>query len=188
MKKRARSIALPIQRVVGSIIVLRGQRVILDRDLAALYGVETRALNQAVKRNIGRFPEDFMFRLTKAEAELSRSQAVILNDTRGHNVKYLPYAFTEHGAIQAANVLDSDRAVAMGLYVVRAFVKLRRILGSHKALARKIGELERTLMTQDISVQQQFEEVHAHLRALREPSPNRRRPIGFAANLDEDAA
>ncbi len=98
--------------VAHSILFLRGQRVILDRELAAIYGVETRTLNQAVKRNSERFPEDFMFPLNQEEAERSRSQSVILKTGRGKNIKYLPYAFTEHGAIQAANILNSRRKVA----------------------------------------------------------------------------
>jgi hypothetical protein len=116
--------AVPIE---NSIIALRNQRVILAADLARLYGVETRVLNQAVKRNGKKFPQDFMFRLTFSEVQeisRSRSQSVILK--RGHNVKYLPYAFTEHGAIMAANVLNSPRAVQMSVFVVRAFVRLRQ--------------------------------------------------------------
>jgi hypothetical protein len=102
-------------QINGSILLLRCQRVILDRDLAAIYGVETRTLNQAVKRNIERFPEDFVFQLTPAEAESLRSQFVILKSGRGQHAKFLPRAFTEHGAIQAANVLNSPRAVTMGI-------------------------------------------------------------------------
>ncbi len=113
---------LSIEQVARSVLLLRSQRIILDFELAALYGVETRTLNQAVKRNSARFPEDFVFQLTPREAELSRSQPVILKAGRGQNLKYLPHAFTEHGAIQAANILNSPRAVEMGIYVVRAFV------------------------------------------------------------------
>jgi hypothetical protein len=135
-----------------SILPLRGQRVILDRELARIYGVQTRTLNQAVKRNRERFPEDFMFRLNREEAEFSRSQFVILKSSRGQNVKYLPYAFTEHGAIQAANVLSSPRAIEMGVFVVRAFVKLREMLASNKELARKVDELDRKLHTHDRAI------------------------------------
>src|SRR5690242_13121668 len=137
--------ALLGEDISGLIRFLRGQRVILDRALAAIYGVETRTLNQAVKRNSDRFPEDFMFQLTREEAERSRSQSVILNARRGQNIKYLPYAFTEHGAIQAANILNSPRAVEMGIYVVRAFVKLREVLTSNRDLAQKLDQLERKL-------------------------------------------
>jgi len=113
--------------------------VILDRDLAAIYGVTTGRLNEAVKRNTRRFPEDLMSRLTREEAELSRSQIAILNSGRGGTIKYLPHAFTEHGAIQAANVLNSPRAVGTGVYVVRAFVKLRGSRRSCKAFLQQFG-------------------------------------------------
>jgi hypothetical protein len=132
-----RTALVPLERITRSILVLRRQRVILDRELAAIYGVPTGRLNEAIKRNAERFPEDFMFQLTRDEAERSRSQIAILNGGRGLNIKYLPHAFTEHGAIQAANVLSSPRAVAMGVYVVRAFVQLREILAADKDLARK---------------------------------------------------
>jgi hypothetical protein len=165
--------------------VLRAQRVILDRELARIYDVATQVLNQAVKRNIDRFPEDFMFRLTREEAVLSRSQTVILNARRGLDIKHLPFAFTEHGAIQAANILNSKRAAAMGVYVVRAFVRLRTILASHKELARRLGELERSLVHQDAKVQRQFKEVYEHLQGFTTAAATRRRPIGFTANLDE---
>jgi len=131
MPKHARTALVPLERITRSILVLRGQRVILDRELAAIYGATTRRLNEQVKRNLERFPEDSMFRLTREEAELSRSQIATLKSGRGHNIKYLPYAFTEHGAIQAANVSSSPRAVAMGVYVVRAFVQLREIFASN---------------------------------------------------------
>src|SRR5690348_10797909 len=109
------SSTLPAESIAQAILFLRGQRVILDRELAAIYGVTTKRLNEQVKRNAERFPEDFMFQLTPEEAEISRSQIATLNGGRGHNIKYLPYAFTEHGAIQASNVLSSPRAVAMGV-------------------------------------------------------------------------
>ena len=122
----ARSKALTrVEDVTHAILVLRSQRVILDRELAAIYGVTTKRLNEQVKRNAERFPEDFMFQLTSEETELSRSQFATLKPGRGQNIKYRPYAFTEHGAIQAANVLSSPRAIEMGVFVVRAFVKLR---------------------------------------------------------------
>ncbi len=133
--------------ITHAILVLRGQRVILDRDLAAIYGVTTKRLNEQVKRNAERFPEDFMLQLTPEEAELSRSQFATLKPGRGQNIKYRPYAFTEHGAIQAANVLSSPRAIKMGVFVVRAFVKLRQMLASNKELPQKVDELERKLQT-----------------------------------------
>ena len=135
-------------------------------------------LNQAVKRNREKFPADFMFQLTRREAEHarhSRSQPVILK--RGHNIKCLPYAFTEHGAIMAANVLNSPRAVKMSVLVVRAFVRMRQVLATHKALAAKLAELERKLGTHDEQIAGLFEAIR-QLMAPKEPS---RRRIGFMA-------
>ena len=122
------------------IIRVRGQAVILDADLAALYGVPTKRLNEQVKRNQERFPEDFVFQLSWEEAKRSRSQNATLK--RGGNVKYRPYAFTEHGAVMAANVLKSDQAIQMSVAVVRAFVRLRRMALSVEGLARKLNALE----------------------------------------------
>jgi ORF6N domain len=187
MAKKTRTALVPLERITCSILVLRGQRVILDRELAAIYGVSTSRLNEAVKRNAERFPEDFMFRLTREEAELSRSQIAILKSGRGRNLKYLPHAFTEHGAIQAANVLRSRRAVAMGVCVVRAFVQLREVLASNKDLARKLVTLERSLVAFDFKTQRQFKEVYDAIRALTNPPNPKRRPIGFTADLDETA-
>jgi hypothetical protein len=177
---------VPLERITHSIRVLRGQRVILDRDLAAIYGVPTGRLNEAVKRNIERFPEDFMFQLTREETEFSRSQIAILNnDRRGRNIKYLPRCFTEHGAIQVANILSSPRAVSMGIYVVRAFVQLRKILAADKDLARKLAALEHSLLALDAKTQRQFKEVYEAIRQLMNPPVPRRRGIGFTANLEE---
>jgi hypothetical protein len=158
--------------------------VLLDSELAALYGVETRVLNQAVRRNTERFPEDFRFQLTPAEAAASRSQSVISNSRRGGR-RYAPYAFTEHGAIMAATVLNSPRAVEMSIYVVRAFVQLRELLSSNKELAKRLDQLEarieKKLATHD-------EAIAAMLSAIRElmnPPAPKRRGIGFTANIEE---
>lgn len=186
MASRA-AVLVPLERITRSILILRGQRVILDRELAAIYGVPTGRLNEAVKRNADRFPEDFMFQLTREEVELSRSQFAILNRARGHNVKYLPHAFTEHGAIQAANILSSPRAIAMGVYVVRAFVQLREIVATNKDLARKLATLERSLLALDAKTQRQFKEVYEAIRILTSAPPLKRRGIGFTADLDEKA-
>ena len=156
---------VPLEQLAQSILLLRGRRVILDRELATIYGVPTGRLNEAIKRNIERFPADFMFQLTRAEAELSRSQSAILNSGRGQNIKYLPFAFTEHGAIQAANVLNSPRAVEMGIYVVRAFVKLRDLLSSNRELARRFAQLETRL---DKKLTEHDEAIAAILSAIRQ--------------------
>lgn len=132
--------------VESLILTIRGQKVIVDRDLAQIYGVETRRLNEQVKRNRERFPEDFVFQLTQEETQSwfrSRSQIAILK--RGKNIKYLPYAFTEHGAIMAANVLNSPQAVQMSVFVVRAFIKMREMLAANRVLAEKLTELEKAL-------------------------------------------
>jgi len=171
----------PVEHIARSILILRGQRVILDRELAAIYGATTKRLNEQVKRNRDRFPEDFMFQLTAEEAERSRSQIATLNSGRGQNIKYRPYAFTEHGAIQVANVLNSPRAIAMGVYVVRAFVHLRDLLASNKALAQKLNDLEHKLRNHD-------EAIAAILSAIRElmnSPPPKRRGIGFTADIHE---
>lgn len=180
MATRRRAL-VPVEDITGSILVLRGQRVILDRELAAIYGVTTKRLNEQVKRNSDRFPEDFMFQLTLDEAERSRSQFATLKSGRGQNIKYRPYAFSEHGAIQAANVLNSPRAIAMGVFVVRAFVRLRELLASNTALARKLDELERKYKHHD-------EAITAILSAIREltnPPQPKRRSIGFTADLSK---
>ncbi len=170
--------------ITRAIFVLRGHRVILDRDLAAIYGVSTGRLNEAVKRNADRFPEDFMLRLTQAEHAALISQIAISKPGRGGRRK-LPWAFTEHGAIQAANVLNSPRAIAMGIYVVRAFVQLREVLASNKDLARKLAALERSLVALDLKTRSQFKEVYEAIRALMNPPPPKRRSIGFTADLGE---
>jgi hypothetical protein len=124
---------------------IRGQRVMLDSDLARIYGTPTGALNRAVKRNRERFPADFVFRLTGRESEVLRCQIGTLKTGRGHHRKYLPYAFTEHGAIMAANVLNSLRAVQMSVFVVRAFLKMRSLLGDKRDLAQKLASVEKEL-------------------------------------------
>ncbi len=176
-----KSLALTTPEPLDSLIhEVRGERVILDADLARIYGVETRTLNQAVRRNLEKFPPDFLLRLTQEEAEevhRSRSQTVILK--RGHNIKFLPYAFTEHGAIMAANVLNSPQAVQMSVFVVRAFVALRRDLGRYTALRRKLAELERTQKLHGDSL----ETILDALRQLEDTTswayPEGRRLIGF---------
>jgi hypothetical protein len=162
--------------VDAAIQLVRGQRVVLAPDLARIYGVEARALTQAVKRNSARFPEDFVFRLTKTERhqiERSRSQSVILK--QGDNIKYSPLAFTEHGAIMAANVLRSARAVQMSIFVVRAFLRLREWTANQVELSAKVSELERRLGTHD-------DEIGIILEAIRRlaAAPAHRKRIGFA--------
>jgi phage regulator Rha-like protein len=164
------------------ILTVRGRRVILSGDLARIYGVEARALNQAVKRNVRKFPEDFMFRLTSEEAAAihSKSQSVILK--RGQNIKYLPYASTEHGAIMAANVLNSSRAVEMSVFVVRAFVRMRAALAGSRELALKLAALEKELKERldvhEVAIVTVLQRVMEIIDPPPQPDPPRKR-IGF---------
>lgn len=163
-----------VVRVESRILALRGQKVILDSDLAELYGVPVRQLNQAVKRNRERFPADFMFQTTAKEHETLRSQIVISNEGRGGR-RYPPHAFTEHGAIMAATVLNSPKAVEMSVFVVRAFVRLREMVATNQQLAAKIEELERKLESQDTAIQEVLEAI----KELMAPEVASRKQIGF---------
>jgi hypothetical protein len=160
--------------VDSRILVVRQQKVILDTDLAELYGVPVKRLNEQVKRNRERFPSDFMFRLTDEEQESLRSQNATSKSGRGGR-RYAPYAFTEHGAIMAATVLNSEQAVEMSVFVVRAFVRLREMLASNEKLAAKIDELEQRLDTHDASIQDLIEAI----RQMMLPEPATGRKIGF---------
>ena len=160
---------IPIERIEQKIYQIRSQKVMLDSDLAAIYGVSTRAFNQAVKRNMKRFPEDFMFQLTIEELEAMRSQIVTASK---RNVRFPPYAFTEHGAIMAANILNSERAVEASVQVVRAFVKLRQLLASNADLARKFEALEK-------KYDAQFKVVFDAIRKLMMPPDAPKGKIGF---------
>ena len=166
------------------ILLIRQHRVMLDYDLAALYGVETRTLNQAVKRNADRFPADFVFQLTFEERSrvlALRSQSVILKPGRGQHGKYAPYAFTEHGALMAATVLNSPQAVKMSLYVIRAFVKMREHLAANAAILQRLAEIDKTLLLHDVTLR----EVLQKLRPLIEPPPPPPKPeIGFHVKED----
>ena len=176
--------AVLAKRVEAKIRVIRDLRVILDTDLAELYGVEVRSLNQQVKRNARRFPEDFVLQLTAEEAAGLRSRNVMSKPTRGGR-RYLPYAFTEHGAIMAASVLNSERAVEMSIFVVRAFVRMREALASNQQIMSKLAELEHQVEGHDTSIQELVEAI----RELMEPPPATGRRIGFtlAANSEKES-
>jgi phage regulator Rha-like protein len=179
------SVALVAAEVIAErIFIVRGQKVILDADLAALYEVPTKQFNQAVKRNLAKFPADFMFALTAAEWEALRSQFVTLKNGRGQHRKYLPYVFTEHGAIMAATLLNSPRAVEVSVYVVRAFVQLREFLASNKDLARQLRVLEQRIEKKLTNHDQAIADVVATLKQLMSPANTTKRRIGFV--IDED--
>ena len=166
--------ATPPFAVESRILFLRHQRVILDSDIAELYGVPVRTLNQQLKRNRQRFPSDFVFQLKTSEQRILRSQNVISSSKHGGR-RYKPYAFTEHGAIMAATVLNSDRAVQMSVFVVRAFVRLRELLATNQRLAGKIGELERRLDTHDSTITELIDAI----KELMTPEEPKRGRIGF---------
>jgi hypothetical protein len=180
-----RAIVPSPEHISRDILVLRGHRVLLDVHLAALYGVTTKRLNEQVKRNAERFPGDFMFRLTRSEDEtLNRSQ--IATGSRKHrDPRFPPFAFTEHGAIQAANVLNSPKAIEMGIYVVRAFLRLREMLASSTELARQFAHLEARLDEKLADHDQAIAAILAAIRQLMNPTAARRRPIGFTADLGD---
>ena len=177
------------------IFIVRNQRVILDADLARLYGVTTKVFNQAVKRNVSRFPKDFAFQLTTAEVTNLRSQTVTSNqetledyeDTENRSQivtgshggrRYLPWAFTEHGAVMAANILRSEQAVHMSVFVVRAFVRLREHIAANQAILKRLAEIDRTLLQHDSSLLDLYEKL---LPLLQPPPAHPKRRIGFQA-------
>ncbi|MBK7000503.1 MAG: ORF6N domain-containing protein [Rhodoferax sp.] len=187
---------LPLELVTHQIKVLRGQRVIMDADLAALYGVETKRFNEAVKRNTEKFPSDFMFQLTAEEFANLRSQ-IATSSLDGSDVghggrRYLPRVFTEHGALMAATVLSSPRAVEVSIYVVRAFVQLRDMANTHQGLAQRLDALEEKTealtMSHDTfsrNTRNQLRQVFEALRELAAPADPPKRPIGFIAPEDK---
>jgi hypothetical protein len=194
--RKQRSTPVDVTQVERLIYLVRGQRVVLDQDLAALYGVTTKRFNEQIRRNRRRFPPDFMFKMTREEYEnlrsqfatsrnpieigtgenqSLRSQFATLKTGRGKHRKYLPNLFTEHGAIMAASVLNSPKAVEMSIFVVRAFVRLRELLSTHHQLAAKLDELEGKLSTHDEQIVVLFEAIR---QLMDEPVPEKRR-IGF---------
>lgn len=179
-RKTAKTIAMPNTQPIAieqRILLVRGHKVLLDSDLAALYQVQTKVLVQAVKRNVERFPEDFMFQLNTDEFENLRSQIVTSNNGGRGGRRTAPYAFTEQGVAMLSTVLRSPRAITVSIEIMRAFVRLRQVLASHKVLARKLAALEKKY---DV----QFKAVFEAIRQLMAPPLPKRRGIGFV--IDED--
>ena len=197
---------IPTERIDNAIVEIRGRKVMLSHNLAALYGVSTKAFNQAVKRNADRFPPDFMFQLTREEAQALRSQSVTSNEasSRSQSVtlngvgsrsqsatsngrpgrggqRYRPYAFSEHGAVMAATILNSPRAIEVSVFVVRAFVRLSRVAADRRQLALKLAELESKLASHDRS----FQVVFAAIKQLMQPSAPKKKRIGFVPDDDK---
>ena len=187
-KSKALTALEPVEPLIREV---RGERVILDADLARIYGVPTKALNQAAKRNADRFPPDFLFRLTESEAlETLRSRSHFVTLKRGQNIKYVPYAFTEHGAIMAANVLNSQQAVQMSVFVVRAFLKMRAVLTDTRVLANKLADLEAELKSRldvhEVAIVEILQRVMAILEPPPQPEPPKRE-MGFHAKDTAEA-
>jgi hypothetical protein len=176
MATNDQTMLVPVESIAQSILVLRGQKVIIDTDLATLYGATTKRFNEQVRRNLERFPADFMFQLNEAEWESLRSQFATLKAGRGQHRKYLPYAFTEHGAIMAATILNSPRATEVSVYVVRAFVALREMLAGNKELAAKFNELAHKVDSHDQAI---AGFINAMRELMRPPEPAKKHPIGF---------
>ncbi len=168
---------IPVEFIERKIYLIRGHKVMLDSDLAELYQVPTKALNQAVKRNFERFPEDFMFRLASPEAEALNRSHFVTGSQKHRDPRLLPYVFTEHGVAMLSAVLKSQRAVEMSILIVRAFVRLREYLATHKDLAQKIEDVERTQHEHSAHIQQ----IYDYIQRLLEPAPEPpKRRIGFA--------
>jgi phage regulator Rha-like protein len=163
-----------VVHIESKMFLVRGQKVMLSQHLADLYEVEPRALNQAVKRNLERFPEDFMFQLTEEEDTLLRSQTVTLKTGRGQHAKYLPYAFTEQGVAMLSSVLNSERAIQVNIEIMRAFVRLRQMLATNAELSKKLTALEKKY---DVRFKAVFEAIH---ELMSPPEHKKKRPIGFA--------
>lgn len=182
---------VPLEAITLRIISMRGQRVLVDADLAALYDVPTKRFNEAVKRNLGKFPADFMFTLTDEEFVALRSQTATSNAGRGGR-RYAPRVFTEHGALMAATILNSPRAVEISVYVVRAFVRLRELAATHADLGKRLDELEQKAeslaMQHDTfsrNTRNQLKQVFDALRELMTPPDPPKRPIGFVTPEDD---
>jgi hypothetical protein len=184
---------VPIEIIQKKIYLIRGYKVMLDRDLAELYCVSTKQLKQQIRRNLKRFPDDFMFELTWEEAESLRSQFVTLKEAKfprsqivtlesGENIKYLPFAFTEQGVGMLSSVLNSDRAIEVNIQIMRVFTKLREIMISHKDLARKIEDLEKKFQDHDQRIMKIFDAIRQMMAVPDQTGPYKRSKIGFIAD------
>ncbi|MBN1493465.1 MAG: ORF6N domain-containing protein [Candidatus Omnitrophica bacterium] len=170
MISQNKNAALSVEIVGSKILVIRGKRVMLDRDLADLYGVETKRLNEQIKRNSKRFPIDFMFQLTSDEIEALRSQNATLKKGRGRHTKYLPYVFTEQGVAMLSTVLNSEKAIEVNIQIMRAFVKIREFLATNEALAERVKENREAIIR-----------IFKIIEELRQPVPAPKKKIGFHA-------
>jgi len=183
MGRNTRTLRVPIERITGAIHLIRGNKVLLDSELSGLYGVSTKVLLQAVRRNRKRFPQDFMLRLSTAEWAALRSQIVTLESGPGRHRKYLPYAFTEQGVAMLSSVLRSERAIAVNVRIMRAFVRMRELIGSNRELARRLDEIEARLEKKLTTHDEPISAILSAIRQLMNPPSPKHRPIGFTAEL-----
>jgi phage regulator Rha-like protein len=182
MAKVIKTLIIPEEKVISKIYFIRGQKIMLDKDLAELYGVETKVFNQAVRRNIERFPDDFMFQLTQEEWNSLRSQFVTLEKGRGKYSKYLPFVFTEQGVAMLSSILNSKTAIQINIQVIRVFTKMRELMSTHKDILLQLEKFEKKFSKYDEDIALVFE----HLRQLFNPSQPPRRRIGFKQSDVED--
>jgi hypothetical protein len=176
MEEKSNKILLPAETIQSRILLIRGRKVMLDSHLAELYGVATKRLNEAVRRNITRFPDDFMFQLTISEAELLRSQFATSKVHRG-GLRYSPFVFTEQGVAMLSGVLNSERAVAVNIVIIRVFVRLREMLASHVMLLRRLDELEKEQKEHGLKIEAVFEAIRK--MGLPEQAEDSKNPMGF---------
>ncbi|MGQ0826990.1 MAG: ORF6N domain-containing protein [Bacteroidota bacterium] len=177
MPKQTKAIAVPDEIIMNQIYYIRGQKVMIDKDLAILYGVETRVLNQAVRRNSDRFPEDFMFEMTKNEYDSIRSQIVTLEKGKGKHTKYKPYAFTEQGVAMLSSVLNSERAIKVNIQIIRIFTRIRQMLMDNTELRLEIEKIKKKLDNHDKNMEIVFQYLDELLEKKEDPSP--RKTIGY---------
>src|SRR6185503_9890947 len=184
MPQEVKSILVAEEAIIGKIYLIRRQKVMLDRDLAELYGVETKVLKQAVRRNISRFPPDFMFEMNQEELDNWRSQFVTSKEDK-QGLRYAPFCFTEQGVTMLSCILNSDRAIAVNILVIRVFTRMREMLLTHKDILVKLEQIEKTLIQQDVKMNEHEEEIQIILETLKEmlSPPDEPRPrIGFRRN------
>lgn len=182
MAKTTKTLMIPDELVMNKIYLIRGQKVMIDTDLAELYGVETKRLKEAVRRNIVRFPEDFMFELTLAESESLRTQFATLKTGRGKHAKYKPFAFTEQGVSMLSGVLKSETAVRVHIQIIRVFAKMRELLLTHKDILLQLEKIEKKLSGHDEDIKLIFQ----YLKQLLNPPQPPRRKIGFKRKNEDD--
>jgi phage regulator Rha-like protein len=184
MAKAIKSLMIPDELVMNKIYLIRGQKVMIDKDLAELYSVETKRLKEAIRRNISRFPEDFMFELTSAEFESLRTQIATLKKGRGQHPKYMPFAFTEQGVAMLSSVLNSETAIRVNIQIIRVFTRMREMIMTHKDILFQLEKIEKKLSGHDEDIQLIFKYLK---QLLTPPEHLTRQKIGFKRKDEADS-